>query len=379
MIRAMIDRLVAVYEVPGPAAAAEKLATAIAFEETVEVPLDFPLPPFIREHMVGRPGPVAPVENGRFRVEVDFPAALASGRLGTLLNLVFGNASIWPGVKLVDIRFPDSFLDEFKGPNFGVDGLRKILKVEGRPLLATALKPVGSSNAELAAAAAAFARGGGDIAKDDQNLVDASFDAFKSRVTAIAAAVFKENLLAKRLCLYLPHLAGPQQELEARLKFVLKLGLRGVLVCPAILGLDEVRRLASKHEAIFMAHPSFSGALYADRSHGIEMSLYLGALTRLLGVDITVFANAGGRFAYTPDDCRAIAERARAPLGRLAPAWPAPGGGMRLENAEAMAKDFGPDAVWLVGGSLLMQPGGPEAGARAFRAAIARAFPSASE
>jgi ribulose-bisphosphate carboxylase large chain len=371
----VIDRLIAVYEVPGPAAEAEKLATAIAFEETVEVPLDFPLSPFIRDHIVGKTSTLEPVANGRFRVSVDFPAALASGRLGTLLNLVFGNASIWPGVKLVDIRFPDSFLNEFKGPNFGVDGLRKMLKAEGRPLLATALKPGGSSNAELAATAAAFARGGGDIAKDDQNIVDASFDAFKSRVTAIAAAVFKENLASKRLCLYLPHLAGPQQELEARLKFVLKLGLRGVLVCPAILGLDEVRRLASKHEAVFMAHPAFSGAFYADRSHGIETSLYLGTLTRLLGADITVFPNAGGRFGFTPDECRAIAERSRSPLGHLPAAWPAPGGGMRLDNAASMAQDFGPDAIWLVGGSLLMQPGGAEAGARAFRKAIASAFP----
>jgi ribulose 1,5-bisphosphate carboxylase large subunit-like protein len=48
---------------------------------------------------------------------------------------------------------------------------------------------------------------------------------------------------------------------------------------------------------------------------------------------------------------------------------------MNLKNAETMAKDFGVDAIWLVGGSLLMQPGGPEAGARAFRAAISSAFP----
>ena len=374
----MSDRLTAVYEVPGPAAEAERLAKAIAFEETVEVPLDFPLSPAVRDGIVGRTGPVAPTGTGRFLIEVDFPVALASGRIGTLLNLVFGNASLWPGVRLVDIRFPVSFLKEFPGPNFGVDGLRKILQVEGRPLLATALKPGGSTNVELAATAAAFARGGGDIAKDDQNIVDSTFDAFKSRVTAIAAAVFRENMRAKRLCLYLPHLAGPQQELEARLKFVLKLGLRGVLVCPAILGLDEIRRLASKHEALFMAHPSFSGAFYADRSHGIEVSLYLGTLTRLLGADVAVFPNAGGRFAFTPEDCREIAARARAPLGSLSAAWPAPGGGMRLDDSGNMAREFGQDAVWLVGGSLLMQPGGPEAGARAFREAIARSFPPAA-
>src|SRR5580700_38854 len=109
------------------------MARAIAFEETVEVPLDFPLSEAIRDGVVGRVGPVSPAGDGRFRVEIDFPAALASGRIGTLLNLVFGNASIWPGVKLVDIRFPDSFLNEFKGPNFGVDGLRRLLKAEGRP------------------------------------------------------------------------------------------------------------------------------------------------------------------------------------------------------------------------------------------------------
>ncbi len=374
----MSDRLVAVYEVPGPEAEASKLATAIAFEETVEVPLDFPLQPFIREHIVGKPGPAVPAGKDRFLVEVDFPAALASGRIGTLLNLVFGNASIWPGVKLVDIRFPESFLNEFKGPNFGVEGLRRMLKAEGRPLLATALKPGGSSDKELAETAAAFARGGGDIAKDDQNIVDKSFAAFKSRVSAIAEAVARENDKAKRLCLYLPHLSGPQQELDARLKFVLKLGLRGVLVCPAILGLDEVRRLAAKNEALFMAHPAFSGAFYADRSHGIETSFYLGTMMRLIGADITVFPNAGGRFAFTSEECRAIAEKSRVPLGNLIPAWPAPGGGMNLDNTAEMAEDFGSDAVWLVGGRLLMHPGGPEAGARAFRKAIDEAFPASS-
>jgi ribulose-bisphosphate carboxylase large chain len=371
------ERLVAVYELPGPAAEAEKAARLIAFEETVEVPLDFPLPPAIRDGIVGRAGAATPADGGRVRVEIDFPAALASGGLGTFLNLVFGNASIWPGVRLVDVRLPDALLAAFPGPTFGVAGLRKMLGVSKRPLLATALKPGGSTNAELAATAAAFARGGGDVAKDDQNIVDADFAAFKSRVSAIAEAVLRENDRAKRLCLYFPHLSGPQQELEARLKFALKLGLRGVLVCPAIVGLDEFRRLAAKHPAVYMAHPAFSGAFYADRAHGIEASLYLGTFMRLLGADVSVFPNAGGRFAFTREECRAIAARAGAPLGALFPAWPAPGGGMRLDNAADMARDFGADAVWLVGGSLLMQPGGPEAGARAFRAAIDAAFPAA--
>jgi len=354
------ERLIAVYEVPGPASDAEKTARAIAFEETVEVPFDFPLPSRIREEIVGRVGALTPAGD-RFRVEISFPAALAGGRIGALLNLVFGNASIWPGVRLIDIRFPDSFFVGFGGPNFGVAGLRALLGVHSRPLLATALKPMGSTEVELADMAAAFARGGGDIVKDDQNIVDMSFSAFSSRVSRIADAVSRTK------CLYFPHLSGPQEELEERLRFVLGLGLKGVLICPAIVGLDTMRALASKRKAVFMAHPAYSGAFYAERSHGIEHSLYLGTMMRLAGADITVFPNAGGRFAFTPEECRAIAERSRSPFGRLAPIWPAPGGGMNLDNTTAMASDFGTDAIWLVGGRLLMHPGGPEAGARAFR------------
>ena len=156
------ERIVAVYEVPGPAAEAEKTAKSIAFEETVEVPFDFPLKDSIRDGIVGKVGTVEPLASGRFRTEVDFPASLASNRIGTLLNLVFGNASIWPGVRLVDIRWPDSFLAAFPGPNFGVAGLRQMLRIEGRPLLATALKPGGSTDAELAAVAAAAREGRGD-------------------------------------------------------------------------------------------------------------------------------------------------------------------------------------------------------------------------
>ncbi|MDX6771169.1 MAG: RuBisCO large subunit C-terminal-like domain-containing protein [Elusimicrobiota bacterium] len=366
----MQEKLVAVYELPGPEAEALRLAKAVAWEETVEVPEDFPLPAGVRDGVVGKVGAATPAGDGRFRVEVEFPAALG-GRVGTLLNLVFGNASIWPGLRLVDLRLPGSLLASLPGPGHGVDGLRALTDARGRPLLATALKPMGSSVESLAAAAAAFAAGGGDLVKDDQNLVDRDLAAFKDRVARIAEAV----AAAGTRCLYLPHLSGPQEELDERLDFALACGLKGVLACPAILGLDEVRRLAASRRVVVMAHPAFSGALYCDRSHGIETALWHGVFMRLIGADLSVFPNAGGRFGFTPEECRRIAARCREPLGPLAAALPAPGGGMRLDRAADLARDFGPDAAWLVGGSLLMHPGGPKAGAAAFREAMAKAFP----
>lgn len=369
IISAVQERLVAVYELPGPEKEALRLAQAVAWEETVEVPEDFPLPPGVRDGVVGKVGPAEPIEGGRFRVPIEFAAQLG-GRIGTLLNLVFGNASIWPGLRLVDVQLPASLLTSLKGPNYGVAGLRELTGARGRPLLATALKPNGASHEWLARAAAGFAAGGGDIVKDDQNLVDRDLAAFKERVAVVAEAVARTGTQ----CLYLPHLSGPQEELSERLRFVLACGLKGVLACPAILGLDEVRRLAASERVVVMAHPAFSGAFYAERSHGIETALWHGPLMRLIGADLSVFPNSGGRFGFTPEECRRIAGRCREPLGPLEPCLPAPGGGMRLERAADLARDFGPDAAWLVGGSLLMHPGGPKAGAAAFREAMAKAF-----
>lgn len=366
----MTDRIVATYELPGPAAEAARAALSIAFEETVEVPFDFPLSRSIRSNVVGKTSRPVPIGKGRFQVKISFPAMLGT-RIGALQNLVFGNASIWPGVRLVNLELPHTILRSLPGPNYGVDGIRRLTGAKKRPLLATALKPMGSSNEELSRTAAAFARGGGDIVKDDQNIVDHDFRSFCARVKKISVAVEK----TKTKCLYFPHLSGPQEELISRLDYVLSCGLKGVLVCPSILALDQIRSFSASRKAVYMAHPAYSGAFYAERSHGIEHSLYMGTMMRLIGCDITVFPNAGGRFAFTPAECRAISERSAAPLGRLKPAFPAPGGGMSLQNAPAMARDFGADSVWLVGGRLLMHPGGAEAGARAFRAAISASFP----
>ena len=111
---------------------------------------------------------------------------------------------MYGGVRLVELQPPRALLETLPGPNHGVGGVRRLCGVLGRPLLATALKPQGSSVSELASIGEAFARGGGDLVKDDQNLTD-DFEAFRGRVTACAEAVERGNQATGRRCLYLPH------------------------------------------------------------------------------------------------------------------------------------------------------------------------------
>ena len=365
----------ATYRLSCEAGETEALARAIAYEQTVEVP-----PGLIAgtpaEANVGRiedigPDPEVP---GSRHVRIAYPAALASGQLGQLFNLLYGNISMYRGVRLVGLDLPGALLNGFPGPRFGADGVRRLTGVFGRPLLATAVKPRGASTAELAGVVEAFARGGGDIVKDDQNLVHAGFDEFRAHVDACAAAVERANADSGRQCLYLPHLAGPDEELEKRAEFVRRRGLHGVLICPLVVGLDRARALAAAYQFLFMAHPALTGAYTGNEREGITHRILLGTLFRLAGADISVFPEPGGRFRVTPETCSGIAAALAEPLGGLAPALPSPGGGMQVARIPELAARYGPEAVWLVGGSLLGDPRGVTAATRDLVAALDARF-----
>jgi S-methyl-5-thioribulose 1-phosphate isomerase len=97
----------------------------------------------------------------------------------------------------------------------------------------------------------------------------------------------------------------------------------------------------------FFAHPTMGGAAR------IAPELLIGKLFRLLGADAVIFPNHGGRFGYTPVTCRRLAERARAPWDGVRTSVPVPAGGMTLDRVPEMLDFYGPDAMLLIGGSLL--------------------------
>ncbi len=370
--------IVATYRLTCAADEVERLSRDIALEQTVEVPESLIQCDRLRDAVVGRVASMVAVEGSanQFDVRIEYPADLAASGLGSLLNLVYGNISLKRCTRLRDVSLPASLLSGYRGPKLGVAGLRRLLGVFGRPLLATALKPRGSTPEQLAARANEFAAGGGDLVKDDHNLVDVHFDDFRRRVELCQQAVIAGSRQSGRPCLYFPNLAAPAGQLERQAEFLVKLGVRGVLISPMIVGLDQVRYLAGKYPLAFLAHPTFAGAYFHDPSHGIEPGLLLGTLFRLAGCDGTIYPNLGGRFSFTSDDCQQIAARALAPLGDLRPAWPAPAGGMSFDNIPRMASEHGADAIFLIGGALLGDSSDLRTSTARFLSQIEGLFPS---
>ena len=104
------------------------------------------------------------------------------------LNIVFGNSSIKPGLKVEDISPSPGVLALCKGPRHGIAGLRARAGIGDTPLLMSAIKPVGLSTAQLARLAHDFALGGMHFVKDDHGLVDQKTSPFEERTPPAWAA-----------------------------------------------------------------------------------------------------------------------------------------------------------------------------------------------
>ncbi|MFQ5653390.1 MAG: RuBisCO large subunit C-terminal-like domain-containing protein [Planctomycetota bacterium] len=369
-----MERIHACYRLLAPASEIGARARAITYEQTVEVPEGLITSAEIREQVVGRVEGIEAIGDGLHHVTISYTAALCSWQLPQLLNLIFGNVSMLPGVRLIDLRLPDGVLARFGGPRHGIRGIRRRLGVHDRPLLSTALKPRGAPVGELAEMARQFALGGGDIVKDDHNLVDESVEAFRERILPIRDAMRVADRETGEKTLYLPNLSVRADEVGRTLDLLIAEEIDGVLISPLLVGLDLTRVIAARSSLIVMTHPSFSGAYLSNPDHGITPELLLGTLFRLAGADASVFPNIGGRFPFTRDDCRAIRDHLREPLGDLAPTFPTPAGGMHFNNLGSMAEDYGPEAIFLVGGALHSHSQELREGTRAFLEEIGRHF-----
>ena len=116
---------------PGEDAAGK--AELIAFEQTVELPRAL-LEPALAQRMAGRVEAVQPIGPRRALVELSFSLEAVGDDLPQCLNLLFGNISLKPGIRIVGLDWPAGLLAGLGGPGHGITGLRTLTGVHGRAL-----------------------------------------------------------------------------------------------------------------------------------------------------------------------------------------------------------------------------------------------------
>ena len=342
------DRFTAVYRVRGDAGSIEARAAAIAVEQSVEMPVSAIAEPEILTDIVGRVEGINDHGGGLFEVRIGLAIATVGLDAAQFLNMVFGNTSLHEDVTLQDVEIPAELVEAFGGPRHGISGLRQRVGAVRRALTCSAVKPQGVPPSRLADLAERIARGGIDFVKDDHGLADQGYSRFADRVSACAAAVQRAATLTGRPTRYVPSLSGDLDRMRRQIETARAAGIDTVLIAPMLTGWATFQTLVrSNPDIAFFAHPTMGGAAR------IAPDLLIGKLFRLLGADAVIFPNHGGRFGYTPETCRALADRARAAWDGVRPSVPVPAGGMTLDRVPEILDFYGPDAMLLIGGSLL--------------------------
>ncbi len=322
-------------------------ADALMLEQTVELPRAALRTARLPEQVVGQVDRIEASGEDTYRVVISHPLDTTASDPAQLLNVLFGNSSLQPDVVLADVELPEPAFGWLPGPRAGIPGLRALTGVARRPLLATALKPMGLGPDQLATLCGGFARAGLDIVKDDHGLADHPFCPFEARVEACVRAVEDAAQETGRQTLYVPNLIGTPAHILDQLAFARDAGVRVVMLSPMLVGLPLLHEIASSADGLpVFAHPALGGVLRAR-----EAALF-GTLFRWYGADAVIFPHAGGRFAYGEDTCRELASALRSTHPRVNPSFPMPGGGIVLERVETLLSFYGMDCILLIGSSL---------------------------
>ena len=333
---------------------ARRKAFDICVEQTVEFPFDLITDEFIKAEIVGQIESLTETESDRFSAVISYHEDTAGLEFTQFLNVVFGNTSIKPGIRVESIMPTPAQLTVFSGPRFGVDGLRQLIGVYGRPLLSSALKPLGLSARALAEMAYRLTLGGIDIIKDDHGLADQQFAPFEERIARCVEAVQKANQETGGHCLYLPNVTADAGKTRQRARFAKQAGAGAVIISGALTGFDTLRAVSQDQEVnlpVFF-HPALAGCFTVEPTAGFSHYAFYGQLMRLAGADAVIFPNFGGRFSFSRAECAAIADGCASALGKLVQSFPAPGGGMNFDNVKEMIAFYGHNAVFLIGGGL---------------------------
>ena len=216
-----------------------------------------------------------------------FEAGNVPGILSSIAGNIFGMKAV-SNLKLLDIHFPKSIISKYRGPQFGIAGIRKMTKVKSRPFVGTIVKPkVGLTERQHAKVAYDAWIGGLDLVKDDENLVSMSFNNFYRRMDATFRLRDKAEQETGEKKLYLANITAPVEEMKKRADYVKKQGGEYVMIDILTAGfsaLQEMRRYTQKLKLAIHAHRAMHGAMTRNPKHGISM-LTIAKLARMIGVD----------------------------------------------------------------------------------------------
>lgn len=320
---------------------------------------------------------VGPVVRRTAEVTLSWPIENMGPSLPNLLATVAGNLfelKPFSGLKLLDVSLPPAFLSAYQGPQFGVEGTRRLAGVYGRPVIGTILKPsVGMTPQQTAAQVKMLAEAGVDFIKDDELQADGSHCPFDQRVPAVLSVLNEYAQTTGRRPMYAANITGEIDQMLRRHDLVVAAGGTCLMVSVNSIGLPAMTALRRHAQVAIHGHRNGWGML--SRSHATGMSfIAFQKFWRLVGID-HVHVN-GLRNKFCEDNASVLASAREC----LTPMFAAPHKGCEImpvfssgQSAHQVPDTYkalgSMDLIYACGGGILAHPAGPAAGVRSLHQA----------
>jgi len=309
------------------------------------------------------------------RVRVAYPIELFEpGNMPNLLSSVAGNIfglRDLKNLRLNDIYLPPKLLRSFKGPRFGISGIRKLLKISERPLIGTIIKPkLGLKTEDHARVAYEAWVGGCDIVKDDENLSSQDFNPFEDRVLKTLEERDRAEEETGEKKVYLANITSETNRMLSRAQFVVDHGGEYAMVDILTCGFSALQTLRDQNlELILHAHRAGHAAFTRNHRHGIAMRV-IAKLVRVVGVDQLHVGTAVGKMVETREEVLENCDALRKEMNNIKAVLPVASGGLHPGLVPSLVNIFGKDFVIQAGGGIHGHPLGSREGAMAMRQAV---------
>jgi ribulose-bisphosphate carboxylase large chain len=292
-----------------------------------------------------------------------------------LLTTVAGNLfemGEFKNIKLMDLVFPKSFLKEFKGPKFGMEGSKEAVKVKGRPLIGCIVKPcVGLSPGDFAKACYEAAAGGVDFIKDDELIANPKYSPIEDRVSKAMEAIDRANEEKGERTMYAVNVTDEVDRIMENADTAIENGANCLMLNFITAGFSALRVLCEDKsvKVPVHCHRDMFAAFTRSDVHGIHTAV-VSKLARLCGGDQVHIGAILGKLYEGLDPVMRSADVLKADMGGFKSSLPVSSGGQHPGKIPANLKHLDEDALILAGGGIFGHKDGATAGARAMRQAV---------
>ncbi len=309
------------------------------------------------------------------KAKIAYPIDLFEmGNLPNILSSVAGNVfglKALKNLRLIDIDVPNTLVSSFKGPRYGIEGIRELLKVPNRPLVGTIIKPkLGLRTRDHAHVSYEAWVGGCDIVKDDENLSSQQFNPFEDRVVQTLESRDKAQDETGERKVYMVNITSETETLLKRAEYVLDHGGEYVMVDILTCGFSALQTLRDQNfNLVIHAHRAGHAAFTKSPKHGIAMRV-IAKFARLVGVDQLHVGTVVGKMSETKQEVLQNIDALKGKMSGLKRVIPVASGGLHPRIVPSLISNFGNDVVIQAGGGIHGHPNGTIAGAKAMRQAV---------